>query len=317
MFRLKESASVGKELRKVVMETLANVMDTQDEVVFFEADLAGASGSSLIQKRHPERYVQCGISEANMVGMAAGISTLGFVPFIHSFGPFATRRVLDQLYLSGAYAKTTVNIYGSDPGYCVGHNGGTHTTYEDVASLRSIPTVTILDVADQAQMESLLPQLAKKPGVNYFRANRKGVKDVYELGSTFEIGKGVCLCEGNDVLLVASGHMVAEALEASQSLSKEGIHCTVLDMFSIKPFDTELLLKHAQGKKLVVTSENHYIKGGLGSTVAETLLENEVFVKLVRHGVDERFGQVGTPTFLQEEYGLTASRIVELVKENL
>lgn len=305
----------GRELRTCVVETLQEMMMYDDKIVALEADLGGASGFTKIQKSNPNRFVQCGIAEANMIGVAAGLSITGFKPFVHTFGPFATRRVFDQLYLSGAYARNTINIYGSDPGFTVGANGGTHTTWEDVALIREIPESVICDAADDVQMEWILKQFAQMKGIHYVRGNRKAVRNVYEKGSEFTIGKGNVLKKGKDVLLIVAGQLVSDTLDSVEILEKEGISAEVIDMFTIKPLDQELILKEMQGKKLIVTIENHSIYGGLGSAVAEILAEKPIQIPLKRIGVNEQFGQVGTPEYLQEVFGLTTNQIINQIKD--
>ncbi|MGO3727786.1 MAG: transketolase family protein [Enterococcus viikkiensis] len=314
MFTLTEDRSVGKELRVTVVDALKELMIEDQKIVALDADLGGASGWTSIAKDYPDNFINVGIAEANMVGVAAGLSLTGYKPFIHTFGPFATRRVLDQIYLSGAYADNTITIFGSDPGFAAGHNGGTHTTWEDVALLRSIPNVVICDAADEVQMDWIIKTFSKLEGIHYVRGNRKGVKNVYATGSTFEIGKGNLLKEGQEILIVAAGQLVSEALEVAKTLETRGSSVEVIDMFTIKPLDKELLLERLVGKKTVVTIENHSITGGLGSAVAEVLADNGLAVPLTRIGVDERFGQVGTPGFLQTEFGLTTETILAKLK---
>lgn len=307
----------GKELRSVVVETLQDLMKSDDKVVALEADLGGASGFTKIKATNPDRFIQCGIAEANMVGVGAGLSVTGFKPFMHTFGPFATRRVFDQIFLSGAYAHTTLNIYGSDPGFTVGPNGGTHTTWEDVAIMRTIPNAIICDPADEVQLSWILKEFAKLDGIHYVRANRKDVRNVYKEGSSFTIGKGNILKTGTDVLLIVAGQLVSDALDCAEKLESEGISVEVVDMFTIKPIDKELIIKEAAHKKLIVTFENHSITGGLGSAVSEVLSDNAINVKLKRVGVDERFGQVGTPEFLQKEFKLTAEDLEKEIKAHI
>lgn len=307
----------GKELRSVVVETLQDLMKSDDKVVALEADLGGASGFTKIKASNPDRFIQCGIAEANMVGVGAGLSVTGFKPFMHTFGPFATRRVFDQIFLSGAYAHTTLNIYGSDPGFTVGPNGGTHTTWEDVAIMRTIPNAVICDPADEVQLSWVLKEFAKLDGIHYVRANRKDVRNVYKDGSSFTIGKGNILKTGTDVLLIVAGQLVSDALDCAEKLESEGISVEVVDMFTIKPIDKELIIKEAAQKKLIVTFENHSITGGLGSAVSEVLSDNAINVKLKRVGVDERFGQVGTPEFLQKEFKLTAEDLEKEIKAHI
>ena len=314
MFQLAENRQeAGRELRDCVVETLQELMKDDDKITALEADLGGASGFTKIKKTHPERLIQCGIAEANMMGVAAGLSLTGFKPFTHTFAPFATRRVFDQLFLSGAYAGNTINVYGSDPGFSVASNGGTHTAWEDVALIREIPGAVICDPADDVQMEWIIKEFLKMEGIHYVRSNRKAVRNVYKKGSSFKIGQGNILKEGKDILIIAAGQLVSEALDCAEELEKEGYSVEVIDMFTIKPLDEKLLIKEAKGKSKIVTIENHSIYGGLGSAVSEVIAENGISVPVKRIGVKEKFGQVGTAEFLQEEFGLTAKQIKETI----
>ena len=314
MFQLAENRQeAGRELRDCVVETLQELMKDDDKITALEADLGGASGFTKIKKTNPERFIQCGIAEANMMGVAAGLSLTGFKPFTHTFAPFATRRVFDQLFLSGAYAGNTINVYGSDPGFSVASNGGTHTAWEDVALIREIPGAVICDPADDVQMEWIIKEFLKMEGIHYVRSKRKAVRNVYKKGSSFKIGQGNILKEGKDILIIAAGQLVSEALDCAEELEKEGYSVEVIDMFTIKPLDEKLLIKEAKGKSKIVTIENHSIYGGLGSAVSEVIAENGISVPVKRIGVKEKFGQVGTAEFLQEEFGLTAKQIKETI----
>lgn len=314
MFQLAENRQeAGRELRDCVVETLQELMKDDDKITALEADLGGASGFTKIKKTNPERFIQCGIAEANMMGVAAGLSLTGFKSFTHTFAPFATRRVFDQLFLSGAYAGNTINVYGSDPGFSVASNGGTHTAWEDVALIREIPGAVICDPADDVQMEWIIKEFLKMEGIHYVRSNRKAVRNVYKKGSSFKIGQGNILKEGKDILIIAAGQLVSEALDCAEELEKEGYSVEVIDMFTIKPLDEKLLIKEAKGKSKIVTIENHSIYGGLGSAVSEVIAENGISVPVKRIGVKEKFGQVGTAEFLQEEFGLTAKQIKETI----
>lgn len=314
MFQLAENRQeAGRELRDCVVETLQELMKDDDKITALEADLGGASGFTKIKKTNPERFIQCGIAEANMMGVAAGLSLTGFKAFTHTFAPFATRRVFDQLFLSGAYAGNTINVYGSDPGFSVASNGGTHTAWEDVALIREIPGAVICDPADDVQMEWIIKEFLKMEGIHYVRSNRKAVRNVYKKGSSFKIGQGNILKEGKDILIIAAGQLVSEALDCAEELEKEGYSVEVIDMFTIKPLDEKLLIKEAKGKSKIVTIENHSIYGGLGSAVSEVIAENGISVPVKRIGVKEKFGQVGTAEFLQEEFGLTAKQIKETI----
>lgn len=318
MFKLTADRSIkGRELRACVVETLQAMIDEDKQVVAMDADLGGASGFTRIKKSHPDHFIQCGISEANMIGVACGMSAEGYKPFVHTFGPFASRRVFDQVYLSGAYAHNTINIFGSDPGFTVGPNGGTHTTWEDVALMRTIPGAVVCDAADDVQLSWIIREFAKYDGVHYVRANRKSVRNVYEEGSSFELGKGNIVRKGNEVLIIVAGQLVSEALDTAERFEKNGLACEVIDMFTIKPLDKELLLKEIPGKKAVITFENHSINGGLGSAVSEVIADERLSVNFKRYGVNERFGQVGTPAFLQKEFKLTAEDLYREIEAML
>ena len=315
--RLTQAPEKVREQRAVFYDTLNDLMNANDKIVVLEADLGGASGSTRVKKAHPDRYVQCGIMEANMIGMAAGMSMRGFVPFAHSFAPFASRRVGDQIFLAGAYSHNTINIYASDPGVCAATNGGTHTTFEDVSFLRAIPGVEIYDPADGVQLEWLIRELIGREGVHYIRTTRKDIMPVYEPGSTFEIGRGNVLCKGTDVLLIAAGTVLEDALRAAEQLEALGVSTEVIDMFSIKPLDTELIRSEIAGKKLVITCDNHSVTGGLGTAVAEVLSELPAHPPLKRIGVREQFGQVGSLSYLKRAYGLDAESIAKVAREAL
>lgn len=315
MFTLSETlGGKGASYRDTICNAIIDLMNTNDKIIMLEADLGGASGTSKILKAHPKQYVQVGIAEADMMGIAAGMSSEGFIPFTHTFGPFATRRAFDQIFLSGGYADNTINIWGSDPGFTVGANGGTHTTWEDVAIMRTLPGSVVCDAADAVQADWIVREFAKMDGIHYLRTGRKDAPSIYADGSTFEMGKGNVVREGSDVLIISAGQLVADALKAADLLAEKGISAEVIDMFCIKPLDVELVLAEAVGKRAVVTFENHSIVGGLGEAVAATLMEGGVAVSFKRHGVNERFGQVGTPDFLQAEFKLTAADLVETVE---
>jgi transketolase len=315
MFKLADDfGAPGIPYRDAFNNTLIDVMKENDKVYMLEADLGGASGTLKIQKEMPDRFVEMGISEQDMMGTAAGMSSEGLVPFVHTFGPFATRRAFDQVYLSGGYAHNTINIWGSDPGFTVGANGGTHTTWEDMALMRTIPGAVVCDAADPVQMAWIVREFAKTPGINYVRAGRKASFKVYAEDSTFELGRGNVIKQGTDVLIVSQGQLLKDAMEAAESLDAQGHSTEVIDMFCVKPLDVDLLLSEAKGKKAVVTFENHGVIGGLGDACASALMEAGVSVPFRRHGVTERFGQVGTMDWLQKEFKLTAADLEETVK---
>ncbi|MDR2772469.1 MAG: alpha-ketoacid dehydrogenase subunit beta [Elusimicrobiota bacterium] len=308
-----ERSKANAELRMAVVSALQDLMKTDDKVVALEADLGGASGWTKIQKTNPDRFINVGIAEANMTGIAAGLSIGGWTPFIHTFAPFATRRAYDQLYLSGAYAHNTVNIYGSDPGFAAGPNGGTHTSFEDIALMREIPFSVICDAADYVQMRWIIKTFSKLKGIHYVRGNRKAVNNIYKEGSEFELGKGNVLRKGKDVLVITAGQLVWDALEAADEL-KNDIDVEVVDMFTIKPFDFKLLSECLKGKKGVVSFENHSIFGGIGSIISEYLAERAAAIPLKRVGICERFGEVGSQDYLQKAYGLTSADLKAAIR---
>ncbi len=303
------------ELRKVFAQSLNDLIDNNKKVVALEADLMGAIATKPVFEKNPENFVNCGIMEANMVGVASGLSVRGMIPYMHTFGPFATRRCYDQLFLSIAYAGLNLKVIGSDAGVTAQHNGGTHMPFEDLGLMRLIPNATVMNMSDHVMFKNIMEQTEKIHGLQYIRIVRKNMAQIYEEGSTFEIGKGIVLREGTDVAIVANGIMLKEALEARDLLAEDGISAAVIDMFTIKPIDTNLLKEYASKTKLIVTAENHNIIGGLGGAVLEAL--DTTPSKVVRVGVQDRFGQVGTQDFLQKEYNLTKEDIVKAVKENL
>ncbi|MEA4919884.1 MAG: transketolase C-terminal domain-containing protein [Clostridiaceae bacterium] len=301
------------EMRKVYCDTLMELAENDKRICVLDADLVGSSGVKPFFKAFPDRAIDCGIQEANMIGVAAGLSAAGMVPFAHSFGPFATRRCLDQIFISAAYAKLNVRIIGSDPGVVAAYNGGTHMPFEDMGALMSVPKITLLEPADSVQFEWLVRELQNAYGVYYIRLYRKAAVGVFEKGSTFEIGKAAVLKDGNDVCIAASGIMVAEALKAAQSLEAQGISVAVLNTFTWKPVDDQTLATYSKKCGCFVTAENHNIIGGLGSAVASSLSKT-VPAPVEMVGVHDEFGQVGTEAFLREAYKLTSKEIETAAK---
>lgn len=312
MFNIVEDRTKTSEIRAGVLEALLALLETRDDIVVLDADLAGASGLLKVKEAHPDRFIDAGIAEANMIGVAAGMASEGFTPFCHTFAPFASRRVFDQVYMSGGYAQNTLNIWGSDSGFTAAHNGGTHTTYEDVAMMRTIPGAWVCDPADAVQMSWIVKTFCAHSGVHYVRGGRKAVRNIYEPGSTFEMGKGNVLHEGRDVLIISAGQIVSDALDVAQELN-----ATLIDMFCIKPLDAELIAQHAANKSLVCVFENHGAIGGLGEAVAHVLATEGLGVPLVIQAPHERFGQVGNAAFLQAEYGLSSAALKQAIQERL
>lgn len=303
----------AREMRAVYCQTLQELARENDRIAVLDADLVGSSGMKAFFNEFPDRAINCGIQENNMIGVAAGMSAAGMIPFAHSFGPFASRRCVDQIFISCAYAKLNVRIIGSDPGVTAAYNGGTHMPFEDMGTLMSIPQITLLEPADTVQLQWMIRELEKAYGVFYIRLLRKNAVGIFEEGSTFEMGKMARLREGKDVVIVASGIMTAEALKAAAALESEGISAAVLNAFTWKPMDDETLAEYAKSCGCVVTAENHNIIGGLGSAVANSLSRScPVPVEMV--GVNDEFGEVGTEAFLRKRFDLTADHIVRAAR---
>ena len=316
---VKVSSAGGKdsiEMRKVYAGFVAEQIEAGSEIIALEADLMSSMAMDGVHKRYPEHVVNCGIMEANVIGTAAGLALAGRRPFVHTFTAFASRRCFDQLFMALDYQRNNVKVIASDAGVTACHNGGTHMSFEDMGIVRGLAHSVVLEVTDAVMFKDVLRQLIDLDGFYWVRTIRKQAATVYEEGSTFTIGKGNVLRDGNDITLIANGIMVAEALEAARRLEQEGVSAAVIDMFTLKPIDRMLVKNYAEKTGRVVTCENHSIHNGLGSAVAEVLVET-CPVPMRRVGVKERYGQVGTQDFLQQEYALTADAIVQAARELL
>lgn len=312
-----ETTKEELELRKVCTNKFEEYLTKDEKVVVLDADLMGSLGSGSLVEKYKGRVINVGIMEAQEISCAAGLSRLGLKPFVHTFTAFASRRCLDQIFISSLYQNNPITVIASDAGIQAVHNGGTHMSFEDMGLIRGLANSVVIEPTDSNVLKSVLDEVYSKQDKFYWiRLTRKNVFKIYEEGSKFEIGKANVLQLGSDVCIIAIGMMVHEARMAAKKLEEEGISVTVIDMFTLKPIDREAIIEHSKGKKLVVTAENHSITNGLGSAVAEVLAE-ECQTKLVRVGVKERFGQVGTLEFLQEEYGLRAEDIYQAVKNNI
>lgn len=314
MFKVKSKLEKNPlMMREAYCNILMEFAETNKSIVVLDADLIGSSGVKPFFKKFPDRAIECGVAEANMIGIAAGLSATGKIPFAHSFGCFASRRVCDQIMISAAYAGLNIRILGTDPGVTAAYNGGTHMPFEDMGVLRSIPEITLIEPSDPVMLEDIIRQLVDVYGVYYIRMARKNTIGIYEEGASFEIGKGNTLRNGTDVTIIASGIMVAEALFAAEALEKEGVSARVVDMFTWKPMDKALVAKCAEETGALVTAENHNIVGGLGAAVAEAAAATcPAPIEMV--GVKDRFGQVGQEDYLRKAYELTAEAIAEAAK---
>lgn len=295
---------------------LTQIMREDKDVCYLDADLMSCLGTGSLANEFGDRVINCGIAEANMVGVAAGMANVGKKPYVHSFGPFASRRCMDQAFMSVAYAKLSVKIFGSDPGVTAAFNGGTHMPFEDMAVMMSIPNAVVIDPTDHDMVEDIVKKIKDiDDRLVYVRLVRKGSTRVYDY-SDVEIGKGITLKEGTDLTLIASGILVDEALKAHEILAEEGISARVVDMFTWKPIDKELIDTCAKETGAIVTCENHNTLCGLGSAVSKVLAETTP-VPMEFVGVHDEFGQVGSDAFLREEYKLTADEIVKNAKKVL
>ncbi len=316
MIKIMEQFQAEKETMASAYAAQMDKLMENPDVMELEADLGVCimgAGMKEIASRHPGQLLNCGIQEANMVGVACGLSAVGKIPFLHSFAPFITRRTNDQIFISGCYSGANIRLVGSDPGVMAAYNGGTHMPFEDVAVLRAFPELTILEPTDNTMLKNLMEQLVEKKGMYYLRTARKTMTKIYEDDSVFTIGKANIVREGTDATILATGIMVAEALYAAEALHKEGISVKVVDMFTIKPLDQEMVIQCAKTTGALVTAENHNIINGLGSAVSEVAGEHYP-VPIERIGVQDCFGEVGDIEYLMKAFHLTAKDIAEKVR---
>ncbi len=303
-----------KEMRQVLANTLAELANDDNRIVVLEADLMGCHATKAFKEAHPDRFVNVGIAEANLIGVAAGMSAMGKIPFAYSFAPFATRRCYDQIFISVAYAKRNVKIVGSDPGVCAEANGGTHMPLEDMAIMRAIPKMVCFEPTDAAMLARAIPQIIDYPGAVYIRLFRKKAEHVFDDVPDFQLGKATKVRDGKDVTLIASGIMVSRAIAAADELAKEGISAAVLNMHTWKPIDEDAIAEAVKNTGAIVTCENHATNGGLGSAVAEVVVEKcPAPVELV--GVKNSFGEVGKNAYLSEKFHLTTADIIAAAKK--
>lgn len=309
-----------KEMRSVFVETLIDLAKTDDRIVLLDADLGKAGATGTFAAAFPERHLNAGVAEANMVGLAAGLASTGKIPFAQSFACFASRRVFDQFFISAAYAQLPVKLVGTDPGVGAAFNGGTHMPFEDLGLMRMVPGLPILEPSDPRSCQALLQAAAHYAGPVYIRLYRKPLPFLYGPEETFELGKAKVLKNGptgSVVLLALGGIMVQEALKAAALLEAQGTSVTLIDVLSLKPLDRDLILAKASGARAVVTCENHQIHGALGSAVAELMAEQRLAIPFARVGIRDQFGEVGTEQWLKEHFKLNAESIVDTVKSLL
>ncbi len=300
----------NKEMRAVYCDTLLELAAKNPAIMVVEADLMRASGTMPFKMAYPQRAVDVGVAEANLIGVSAGLSVAGKIPFAATFGCFASRRVFDQFFISANYAGLNVKLVGTDPGISAAFNGGTHMPFEDIGIMKLIPGLTILEPCDPVSLKALVTACAEHTGCTYMRLHRKPIQPVYPENEVFELGKGKVLRDGSDITIVALGAiLVPEALKAADALSNQGVSAAVIDMHTVKPLDEDLILSYAKKTRGIVTAENHQVCGGLGASVANLLaLHHPTPMAMV--GIQDQFGQVGTQQWLQQHYRLTAEEIV-------
>ena len=301
-----------KETRAGFGEGLLEVGKQNNQVVALCADLTGSVKMDSFAKTFPERFFQVGIAEANMVGMAAGMALAGKIPFVGSFANFCTSRVLDQVRMAVAYSNTNVKICGSHAGITLGEDGATHQVMEDLSMMKNLPNMVVINPCDFNQTKAATIAIAQYNGPVYLRYGRPKVPNFTPENHEFKIGKALIMNEGKDVSIFATGHMVYPALQAAYILEQKNIGAEVIDIHTIKPLDTERILKSVRKTRCVVTAEEHLINGGLGDSIAQLLVRNfpcpQEYV-----AVDDRFGESGTPDQLLKEFHLTENDIVDAV----
>jgi len=300
-----------KEMRAVYGETLIELMNENENVMCLEADLSKATGTNpKVFQIHPDKFVNVGVAEANMIGIGAGLASEGKIPFCASFSCFASRRVYDQITISVAYANNNVKIVGTAPGITQGPNGGTHMCFQDLAIMRAMPNMHVYSPCDVYELKAMMKHMASHKQPTYMQLVRPKVGKVFDESYQFNPNKAVVLLKGTDVTIVSTGYMTHFTPVAAAELAKKGIKAELLHYPSVKPFDMQTLIKSAQKTGAVVTVENQNIIGGLGGAVCEVLSENYP-VPVKRLGVPDQFGEVATEDYLLNKHGFGVKHIVE------
>ncbi len=308
---------VKKATRESFGEAVTELAAEYPDVVVLDADLAAATKTGIFKKKYPERFFDCGIAECNMIGVAAGLATCGKIPFAASFAMFSAGRAFEQVRNSVGYPKLNVKVVGSHAGISVGEDGATHQCCEDIALMRTIPGMVILNPSDHYEMKAAVRAAIEHKGPCYIRLGRLAVESINNGDDYhFELGKGITLREGSDITIVATGLMVSEAVKAAKALEADGISAEVINIHTIKPLDEDRILASAKKTGRVVTVEEHNIIGGLGEAVAAVLSEKYP-TPVTRIGVNDVFGHSGPAVDLLKEFGLSAEHIAAVVREKL
>ena len=314
---MKKYTNTGsKDTRSGFGAGMTELGQTNEQVVALCADLIGSLKFDDFKKNHPERFFQVGIAEANMMGIAAGLATGGKIPYTGPFANFSTGRVYDQIRQSVAYADKNVKICASHAGLTLGEDGATHQILEDIGLMKMLPGMTVINTCDYNQTKAATLAIADHHGPVYLRFGRPVVPNFMPADEAFVIGKAIVLQEGTDVTIVATGHLVWEALVAAEALAEKGISAEVINIHTIKPLDAAAILKSVQKTGCIVTAEEHNILGGLGESVSSCLVQNHL-VPQEFVAVNDSFGESGTPEQLMEKYGLNSAAIVEKAEKVL
>lgn len=303
-----------KATRQSYGEELANLGDKNTKVVVLDADLSTATKTSIFSKKFPDRFLDMGIAEQNMIGTAAGLATCGKIPFASTFAMFAAGRAYDQIRNSICYPKLNVKICATHAGITVGEDGATHQMIEDISLMRTIPNMTVICTSDDTQTRWAVNEIAEFEGPVYLRLCRLATPRIYE-DEKFEIGKGIQIGDGTDATIIATGVVVSQAIDAMEELKNMGLNVRVIDMHTIKPIDKDIIIKAAKETKKIITVEDHNIIGGLGSAVCEVLAENYP-TKVYRMGIKDEFGKSGKAEELLKYFQIDKSAIIKAITEN-
>ena len=302
--------------KEVLGRVIPQLVKEDPEIVYLDADLMSCIGTLKGTRDVADRAINCGIAEANMIGVACGLASAGFKPIVHTFGPFASRRCFDQVFLSAGYAKNDITIIGTDPGVMAAMNGGTHMPFEDMAMYNTIPGATIIDVTDPTLLESAIRQCVNRKGVKYIRVGRKQYAKVYAEGSEVPIGKATVLREGGDAVVFASGIMVHEAMKAADILAAEGIQAEVWKLNQISPLDHTTICEALGSRKTLLVLEDSFGAGCVGQRVAAILAEHgQAPEKLILKNLGKTFAPEGSVSQLEHSFGLDAAAVAEAVRE--
>ncbi|MGL5314463.1 MAG: transketolase family protein [Peptostreptococcaceae bacterium] len=307
---------MGLATREAYGKALVELGEINNDIVVLDADLSKSTKTADFAKSYPERFINVGIAEQNLLGISAGLASYGKVPFASTFAVFATGRAFEIIRNSICYPKANVKIAATHAGITVGEDGGSHQSIEDIAIMNSLPNMSVLVPADAKETNEIIKFAAKHIGPVYIRLGRLNSEDIFDDSYEFEYGKGVCLKEGKDCAIISTGLMTSMAKDACEELKNEGIDVRLIHMPTIKPIDRDIIEKAAKETNFILTCEEHSVVGGLGQIVAGVTSET-VPTKVVKLGINDVFGESGTPAQLLEKHGLTKENIINMVKENL